>query len=95
MLEMVNDLEIYTRRKYLEIRGIPISTNQFIKEENTDNIVIKAAELISVEIKRKYLSELSGFGAVKCRKDEIKRYLNYCYNPGRELCGQDKLLAIF
>ena len=59
------------------------------------NIVIKAAKLISVEIKRKYLSELSGFGAVKCRKDEIKRYLNYCYNPGRELCGQDKLLAIF
>ena len=39
MAEKVNDLEQYSRRECLEIRGIPVLGNPH--EENTDNIVIK------------------------------------------------------
>ena len=50
MAEEINKLEQYSRRECVEIRGIPLPTNQSIKE-NTDNIVIKVANLIGVKIK--------------------------------------------
>ena len=52
---MVNDLEQYSRRECLEIRGIPVLGNR-PHEENTDNIVIKVAELIGVKINHEDIS---------------------------------------
>ena len=55
MAEEINNLEQYSRRECVEIRGIPLPTNQSIKE-NTDNIVIKVANLIGVKIKNEDIS---------------------------------------
>ena len=41
----VNDLEQYSRRDYVEIRGVP-----YTEEESADEIVEKIGELINVEI---------------------------------------------
>jgi hypothetical protein len=42
--ESVNDLEQYLRRDCVEICGIPLNNDQ----EDTNNIVIKVAEVIGV-----------------------------------------------
>ena len=48
----LNDLEQYTRRDCLEIRGIPIQTDR----EDTDEIVKKVGEMVGVSIESKDIS---------------------------------------
>jgi len=43
--QAINDLEQYGRRNMLDIRGIPR-----MKEENTDDLVLKIAEIINIQL---------------------------------------------
>ena len=49
--DVQDELEQYGRRKCLEIRGIPITT-----DEDTNAIVIKMASKIGVQVKEEYIS---------------------------------------
>ena len=47
----IDELEQYSRRDCLELRGIPSS-----RDENTDDIVIKVASLVNINIKKEDIS---------------------------------------
>ena len=49
--ESINEMEQYSRRECLEIKGIPVT-----KDENTDELVTKVGELMGLSIKEEIIS---------------------------------------
>jgi hypothetical protein len=54
--DVCNDLEQYSRRDCVEIRGVPLKRGLRSGEENTDRIVMKVAATVGVEIEEKDIS---------------------------------------
>ena len=51
LMSVCNDLEQYLRREWVEVQGIPVA-----KDEDTNNIVVKVAELMGIEIEENDIS---------------------------------------
>ena len=54
--DVCNDLEQYSRRDCVEIRGVPLKRGLRSGEENTDLIVMKVAATMGIEIEEKDIS---------------------------------------
>jgi dGTP triphosphohydrolase len=64
----VNDLEQYSRRDCLEIRGVP-----YLSEEDTNEIVKNVGELVDVDLEEDDFSVSHRLGDNSTRSDTVKR----------------------